>query len=578
MRWRALLLRPYAGGDALLSLLWCSCGAWPVTVFPAILPAAEVRSGLSGPVVFCPSAYQQRIFDFVRSGSGDGVVRATAGSGKTTTLVELARLLPDDLNAVFLAFNRHSAGELKERLPRHVRSATIHSLGNASLMRAYPHLRGRKPEGGKLRALVRQRLQTLAEEFAAPREVIKVTGEYLYHLTRFAMLNLTDPRDVDRVAALGVEYNLTPPADSGLERQCHLEVRPLLRARLDALKTHGVYDFDDMLYLPAVLNLPVEQFDFIFVDEAQDLSSLQLDLVMRVRRPGGRRLFVGDERQAIYGFAGADQDSLLRIVQRTGATILPLSISYRCPRSHVALASRLAPEIEAAPDAVDGRVLVIGESEMDAYLEPGVLVLCRYTAPLVVHCLRQLKAGRPAVVRGMDIGQRLKDMVSLLFPASFRGWERRLDLYRVTEVARLTASASDDDDLERQVSLRMDLINCLQAIVRSFLDDGLSRPADLASGIGELFSDHDAAVVFSTIHKAKGLEAEVVLVLSPENMPARYARTDLAARGEACVQFVALTRSKRDLIFVRQSPRESVSAADPGLGLSFLTGQEEERE
>lgn len=54
---------------------------------------------------FSPSAYQQAIFDFVRSGSGDGVVRATAGSGKTTTLVEIARQLLNDLNACFLASN-----------------------------------------------------------------------------------------------------------------------------------------------------------------------------------------------------------------------------------------------------------------------------------------------------------------------------------------------------------------------------------------------------------------------------------------------------------------------------------------
>ena len=67
---------------------------------------------------FAPSHYQQAIFDFVRSGTGDGVVRATAGSGKTTTLVEIARHLPDDLSAVFLAFNKHTADELKARLAR----------------------------------------------------------------------------------------------------------------------------------------------------------------------------------------------------------------------------------------------------------------------------------------------------------------------------------------------------------------------------------------------------------------------------------------------------------------------------
>ena len=508
---------------------------------------------------FRPSAYQQAIFDFVRSGSGDGVVRATAGSGKTTTLVEIAHQLPDDLNACFLAFNKHTADELRARLPRHVRACTVHQLGNRSLRAAYPHLKGKDPQPKKLRHLVRERLQALSAEFACSKGDLALASNYLYELARFAMLNLTDPRLEGEIAALAIEYNLTPPADHALERQCHLEVRSLLRLRLDVLKTQGVYDYEDMLHLPAALGLPIEQFDFVFVDEAQDLNAVQLELVLRAMNPGGRRLFVGDERQAIYGFAGADTDSLQRIVQRTDATILPLSITYRCPRSHVALARQLAPEIEAAPGAIEGQVAVIAEAALDRWLRPGALVLCRFTAPLVQHCLAQVRAGRPAVVRGMDIGKRLESMAAQLFPHTLDGWEGTLQAYSLTEEARIRASAQNDEDLERQLMLRRDLILCLTAITRDVVTGGSRHLRELLESIARLFSDQDSPVVFSTIHKAKGKEADRVFILYPESMPAVYARTANAARGEACVQFVALTRSKRDLIFVRQPPREDFS-------------------
>lgn len=367
---------------------------------------------------FRPSHYQQAIFDFVRSGQGDGVVRATAGSGKTTTLVEIAQQLPDDLSALFLAFNTHTADELKARLPYHVKASTIHSLGRRSLTDHFPHVKTKAPTERKSRHLIHEHIGQMKLEFTVSADQWKVVAQYLGELLRYAMLNRTDTKVEEDVAALAVEYNLTPPEDPGLEVQCHREVRTLLRARLNLFEQDQVYDFDDMLYLPTILKLRVPQYDFVFVDEAQDLSPLTLELVLRALAPGGRRLFVGDERQAIYGFAGADADSLGRISARTNATVLPLSVTYRCPRSHVDLARRLAPELEAAPGAKEGHVYVIKAAWLARWVKPGDLVICRYTAPLVEHCLALARRGIRAVVRGVDIG---KNLISIARPLFARG-------------------------------------------------------------------------------------------------------------------------------------------------------------
>lgn len=506
---------------------------------------------------FRPSHYQQAIFDFVRSGTGDGVVRATAGSGKTTTLVEIAKQLPDDLEAVFLAFNKHTADELSARLPRHVKACTVHSLGRRSLLTRFPKLKQKEPDTRKSRQIIRDRLNQMRQEFALGDENWPVAEKYLQELLRFAMANLTNTRLEEEVAELAVEYNLFPPDDRGLELQCHREIRHLLRARLEVLKRHLVYDYEDMLYVPVVMKLDIPQYDFVFVDEAQDLSALQLEVVLRAMRDGGRRLFVGDERQAIYGFTGADADSLGRIVEQTKATVLPLSVTYRCPRSHVALAKKLAPEIEPAPNAIEGKVFVIQEEWFPKWVRPGDLVICRYTAPLVKKCLALLQRKIPAVVKGMDIARNLLDIAQQLFSKGLAGWEGHLKAYRMTEEARIERTAANDIDAERQIAIRNDLLDSLEVLTAEVVRQGGTHLEHLTVYIGRFFSDDDGApIVLSTIHKAKGKEADRVFILYPKTMPAVYARTANAARGEACVQFVALTRAKKELIFVEQQEKD----------------------
>ena len=87
------------------------------------------------------STHQEAILDFVRRGTGHGLVEATAGSGKTTTLVMVARLLVEELGVapsrvVFLAFNRSAAAQLRARLPAGVDALTLHALGRRVLVAA----------------------------------------------------------------------------------------------------------------------------------------------------------------------------------------------------------------------------------------------------------------------------------------------------------------------------------------------------------------------------------------------------------------------------------------------------------
>src|SRR5690606_10592798 len=92
------------------------------------------------PPPHAPSSHQARVFAFVREGRGHAVVQATAGSGKTTTLVQVAGMLPRENRACFLAFNRSTVAELRQRLPAHVEATTVHALGRRILLDTRPRL------------------------------------------------------------------------------------------------------------------------------------------------------------------------------------------------------------------------------------------------------------------------------------------------------------------------------------------------------------------------------------------------------------------------------------------------------
>src|SRR5258708_36261347 len=79
----------------------------------------------------------------------------------------------------------------------------------------------------------------------------------------------------------------------------------------ESLAQTGIIDFDDMILFPLVKNLRVKfGKDLLFLDEAQDLSRARQALAKKFIKPGGRIVIVGDDRQAIYGFSGADAAAL----------------------------------------------------------------------------------------------------------------------------------------------------------------------------------------------------------------------------------------------------------------------------
>ena len=507
---------------------------------PATLTMVEAAIISTG---FKPSVYQQGIFDFILDGRGDGVVNAVAGSGKTKTLVEAAKLL--DTPALFMAFNKHIVEELSFKLRgTSMIAKTVHSIGKAALDK---HLGARvEVDGRKYYKICRDIVEF--EIVRQPGTLQRQTCDALAKLCDFTRLTMTDANDADALLALVDHFGID--LDFNVEREVLAAVPQALREGEKQAKrsVRPVIDFTDMIYLPVKWALPLPQYRWVFVDECQDLNTAQRRLAMACRHPGGRMLFVGDKRQAIYGFAGADADSFDAIQRETNATVLPLSICYRCPPNHLDLAREIVAEIEAAPGRDAGVIGDVPEMKLADEVRAGDFILCRLTAPLISTCIRLIERKIAARVKGRDIGKQLTDIVRAV--AEFDGytWECFGDFLHKYE-NNMIAKLSQRDNSESQIESLMDRVSAIQTCYESY---NVHSADQLCADIDALFSDGIAAVTLCTVHRAKGLEGDRVFILREDKMPLIFPKSQPhQIEQEWNLRYVALTRSKRELYFVR---------------------------
>lgn len=500
-------------------------------------------------------------------------VRALAGTGKTTTVISGVMkvkgvdpgIKPSDQQAEvwkqlsigksdtirLSAFNSSITDELKERVAacgldrRGVEARGVHSLGLQAVTKAFGRLsasdwadRDQVAEvlGGNWKDLLRMR--GMADLMQTSAKLVSLCKQ-----------TMSEPSP-DNLEDLIGHYDLDFDGDFG--RLCETVEGTLERC----LNPKGRISFDDMIWLPLVKGLSVPKVDIQIIDEAQDLNRMQQELVYLA---GRRIIFVGDPHQAIYGFAGADSESMPRMKQYLeGCVTLPLTVTRRCGKSIVEEARQIVPEFEAHESNPLGEVRTAkyptqpGGIELPwdksylAGVRGGDRLICRVNAPLVSQCFRLLKAGIPATILGRDIGQGLisliekskADTVGML-----RGW---LDEWLDMETAKEQAKKRPSED--RVINLQ-DRHACLACFC-----EGAETVNVVKQKIEDLFTDRKdrIGVQLSTIHKAKGLEADRVFFLQPERAkcPHPMAKTAWQQEQEWNLRYVAITRAKKELIHV----------------------------
>ena len=494
---------------------------------------------------------QIAIIQAVAGSSSNVEAEAGAGCAKTTTLVAAAQGVKTP--ALALAFNKSIAKDMAAKLPSWFKVRTFHSQGYA----VWAKFVG---DGVKL---------SLDD-----RKVGKLVTEIIKDWD--AKLGEDGWSQVRDVVARAQMWGLLPGGNQWWDcaaecwidtddREQIAELAQEVLARNNALSMRGILSFDDMVYAPVVLGGKFPVYPCVFVDENQDLNDLNHRALAEMIGPQTRVVSTGDRRQSIYGFRGAhgaSADAIRGLAPLAQWDQLPLMTTFRCPRAVVARQQGHVPGYKAWVGAQEGRVVKLGQVEPDGEPWPAgwswvdlmalgnsalggsLAILCRNNAPLLSMAFRLVRRGIGVQMLGRDIGKGLVALLRKLCPDDLTP----ADLVRGLVADWLAAETAGTDSPAKLNSLA-DRAGCLTAVL-----DGGARDAGAARAAIERLFARDTGVVMGSIHKAKGLEWDLVLHLDPWRVPSPQARRaqERGHKGpmeqELNLRYVCETRTRHTLV------------------------------
>jgi len=492
------------------------------------------------------------------------VVRARAGTGKTTTILEAVKKAPEP-KILICAFSKTIQTELQARIgpAANITARTLHSVGLACIGRFRERI---KVDYSNARA------DAIAERVCRPQPIPH--GKTYNSLTHDEQMDVTaapdaitrlvsklhtkgrlmapHAREIGELTDIAIAFECEPDetwADIGFDAR-YVERKALAAMELASQVVAGdTIDGSDMIFLPVRNRWLTKQFNLVVVDEAQDMTTAQLEIAQGVLKPGGRIAIVGDNRQAIFGFIGADCQSLDRLKRELNAVEMGLTVTYRCGRSIVGLAQSFVPDFEAGPNNPEGQISELAIENLFNAAGPGDFIISRVNAPLVSIAMKLLRNGKRTRIAGRDIGAGLRALVKKLKATSVPVYHAKVEAWASREEARLKAQRAQAPKARHaSIDAKIDAI-LDQAAMLVALAEGAKSVSEIESRIDHLFSDDGLGaagmITCSSVHKAKGLEANRVFILRST------LRQD--SEEEQNISYVAITRAKQELVWVGAS-------------------------
>ena len=515
------------------------------------------------------------IFSWVRAGSGHGMVEALAGTGKTSTLIEVLGIIDGDV--FFGAFGQRSMIDIQQKVERarlnsyRVHVATLHGAGLAAWMARHEHA---NVEPNKMLKLIEAKFgkNHFAEAFI--RHMVSY-GKQLCAGIEFRL------NDYARWHSIMLHYGAdefwpeNKPVEEGFDM--------IVAAFEDSLETcKDTIDYDDMLFAPLARDVSFRKKDWVLGDEWQDANRARQLIVSRMLNTRGRALFVGDRNQSIFGFAGALAEAMDITKQEMNCHEMSLTTTWRCSEEVTNYAQQWVPHIRCRPDAPKGAVRPVtfspgvvcpkchGATETISgivlplicsacgstgrtkpepwYIQDRVTrddaILCRYNRPLIQTAYNLIRNGIPCKVEGRDIGTRLVQLARRWKVAAIEALEPRLTNYLIVMVKR----ARDAGSLTKELEVT-DRVDTLRVFIEQCLIRGETTIDDLCRAINSVFEDNvKDMITLSTIHKFKGRERRRIYWL--KTAVRKKGLQPWEEKTERNLDYVAITRSRDDLIEV----------------------------
>lgn len=438
---------------------------------------------------------------------------SVAGSGKTTTLAQALHSHPRlPAMTLAIAFNVATKKAFESRLPSGVTCMTLNGLGHRTISQ---NLRTRV-------SLDTDKTFRIAKSFDLPWNL---TTEVRAAIDEARQRGFVSERY--RLQGTPIEQNIGSFLEANLfpEEIGEYVIEGLRTSIREALG--GTIDFTDQIYLPLAAGMKFPKFTSVFVDEAQDLSSANHQMILGTRP--SHLSIIGDPFQSIYAFRGAAHGSMDLLSELFPMKEMRLSVSFRCSRAVIRHAQQWVPHIEPRPDAPEGSVEMMQFNEID-WTQPTT-VLCRFNAPLFSVFYRLLRQRIPATMPGMK-GDR--SLIRLISRASHNN-----DSFPISSLL------SALDDIRIAKPQHADAVSALNVIAQ---ESEVRTAGALKAEVKSIFERERGVVELSSIHKAKGLEWPRVVWLNPTASPTWFQLSPEDHQQERNLRYVATTRAQNDLI------------------------------
>lgn len=499
------------------------------------------------------SAQQLEVIRWIYEEYGSLELSARAGCGKTFTLMQaVSAIVKAHLGDVALmAYNKKIADELKFKLEqagydwRTAQAGTCHSFGFTAWRKMAPQV---QVDSNKLSLIVSE------ESYRPNNHIFLQAGEAIAKLCSLgkqqAIGHLCSIDDNAKWSDIYDHYGIDSDLGDDMDKYQIIDAAKVVY-RISLTKCKTVIDFDDMILAPLIFKARFWPKDWVLLDESQDTNPARRALALAMLKPRtGRLLFVGDEMQAIYGFAGADSDAMRQLKTATNAKTLPLNVTRRCPKAVVREAQRLVPDFQAHEDAIEGvvRAIKIEAIEAEKFCSTDA-ILCRNAAPLVTLAYSLISRNIACQVEGREIGTGLIKLAQRWKVKTLDALLKKLEDHLARQSAKFMSTGQ-----EERIEGLTDQVDCLKVIIDSCILKKRLNVDDAVADIKSMFGDtpegaRPNVLTLSTVHKSKGREWKRVYILERRKyMPSPYAKKPWQQQQEKNLEYVAITRALEELI------------------------------
>lgn len=502
------------------------------------------------------------------------IIIGNPGCGKTTKLIsELQQLYQDGIPLERIAYCSFSVAAIDEAVSRALKALKISTDMSPNLLET-GNYKGKLIYFKTLHAMAFRLLglesscllsESGLKEFALSQG-LRVTGDYIRK--KGLPHRMTQGDKIMQIIGVSELCNQSI-RDYMIKNDVHeipIDLVERIAHNYKAFKVlSSQYDYTDMLVMAKNTDLEVPELDYLFIDEAQDLSSLQWILVNKLASKAGHIIIAGDDKQAVNSFSGADVDTFLALPGK----VETLKQSYRVPKVVFDVANKIVNKMTAyrkegalwKPRRVEGTLSYVNSLPLDK-LQKGKdwLVLARggYQLQTLARELYKMEDGQKPILFTLN-GMPPVDMDAYAIIWLYKHYGKEW-------VKKITAPITEKDTAEQASNKRK-----YQKILKRFIKNAFPIEEAANKEWHELFVNEDpikvrylqktymlylqkgenmfkdAPVRLMTIHAAKGREADNVIVYL--NIPKtvadtlRYDDSDV----ELKVLYVAITRAKQNL-------------------------------